>query len=96
MATPKAKATDKTKDFTSAAGNKFVFQRVAPSKWLDVLDQADAGGVRSRSKLYPAVLESVIVQPAGLGVDDFEQEPYNGFGELDEVVTQAIRFQQGK
>lgn len=84
--------------FTSEAGNVYTFQRVLPSKWLSVLDGAEVGGQRSRVKIYPAILENVVVQPAALKVDDFEDEEgtRGGFAELDEVVTAAIRFQQGK
>lgn len=93
-------AVQKTKEFTTEFGNKFTFQKVTPSKWLKVLDDVDQNGSRSRSKLYPAVLENVVVSPAGLAPDDFDDEvnypQLGGFAELDEVVTAAIRFQQGK
>lgn len=88
--------TAKTMEFKSEQGNVFVFQKVLPSKWLDILDDADATGSRMRKKLYPAVLENIIVQPGALKPDDFDQEPYNGFGELEEVVVNAIRFQSNK
>lgn len=93
----------RTKEFVSEQGNTYIFQRVTPSKWLKILDESEAGGTRSRTKLYPAILGNVVVQPGGLSVDDFDKEVYEegepvrgGFSELDEVVTAAIRFQQGK
>lgn len=91
----------KVKEFTSEFGNKYVFQRVTPSKWLKILDESEAGGQRSRVRLYPAVLANIVVQPAGLEPDSFETEEdaevqRGGFSELDEVVTAAIRFQRGQ
>lgn len=90
------KANNKTMEYKSKQGNKFMFQKVTPSKWLDILDESDSGGTRSRAKLYPAVLENVVVQPSGLKPDDFEEEGRGGFYELDEVVGAAIRFQQSQ
>lgn len=91
----------KIKNFTSEAGNSYVFQRVTPSKWLKILDDSEAGGQRKRTSLYPAILANVVVQPGGLTPDDFDTDEdaevqRGGFAELDEVVTEAIRFQQGK
>lgn len=82
--------TKKTKEFTSKAGTKYTFQKVAPAQWLDILDESEASGRIKRSAMYPAVLENVVVQPK-VTVNDFED-----YSELDEVVTEAIRFQQGK
>lgn len=83
-------------EFTSTHGNKFTFQKVKPSKWLEVLDKADATGTRNRGVFYKEVLENVVAIPGGLKVDDFDNEEYGGTAELDEVVLAAARFQQGK
>lgn len=83
----------KVKDFTSTNGNKYVLQKVSFSKWLDILDESESSGRRKRTYFYPAVLENVVVSPS-IKVDDFEEAPYGGFAELDEVVAEAIRFQQ--
>lgn len=95
-------AVEKTKTFTSEQGNVYVFQKVTPTKWLKMLDESEASGRRERARLYPAILSNVVVQPGGLTPDDFDKDPVEdepvrgGFAELDEVVTAAIRFQQGK
>ena len=77
-------------DFTSKSGEKYKFQKVKPIAWLELMDEAEVNGAPKRAKLYRAVLENVVVQPQ-LTVNDFED-----MAELDEVVTAAIRFQQGK
>lgn len=79
------------KDFTSKSGKEYKFQKVAPVDWLDILDEVEDGDKKGqRRRLYGAVLENVVVQPK-MKAEDFED-----FGEMDEVVTEAIRFQQGK
>ena len=85
----------KTKEYTSKQSNKYTFQKVNPAAWLDILDEAEASGRLKRSAMYPAVLENIVVQPK-LTVDDFENEPYGGYAELEAVITEAVRFQQGK
>jgi hypothetical protein len=80
------------KEYTSEAGNKYVFQTVIPSKWAQILDQiTDKHGKLLNAKAMPAMLEHVIVQPAGLKMDDFED-----WAELEEVTTAAFRFQHGR
>ncbi|MBA2878053.1 hypothetical protein HNR63_001107 [Anoxybacillus kamchatkensis] len=80
----------KTEEYTSQAGNKYVFQSVFPSKWAQILDQiTDKHGKVLNSKAMPAMLEHVIVQPAGLKMDDFEE-----WAELQEVTQAAFLFQQ--
>lgn len=87
----------KQKEFTSSKGNKFTLQKVAPAQWLDILDDAEGdGGKMKRSKMYGAVLENIVVQPPQMKINDFDADGYDGYAELDEVVTAAIRFQQGK
>jgi hypothetical protein len=78
------------KEFTSASGTKYKFQKVTPIAWLELMDDAEVNGAPKRAKLYPAVLENVVVQPQ-VTVNDFDD-----MAELDEVVTAAIRFQSGK
>lgn len=81
----------RVKQFESAAGNKYTFQKVPPVEWLDILDAVEDGEkVGRRRRLYGSVLENVVVQPK-LTAEEFEE-----YAELDEVVTAAIRFQQGK
>lgn len=79
------------KEFTSKQGGKYTFQKVAPVAWLDVLDEVEDGEKKGqRRRLYGSVLEHVVVQPKKT------MEEFDDFAEMDEVVTSAIRFQQGK
>jgi hypothetical protein len=84
-ATPKNK---NIKEFTSANGTTYTFQKVSPVAWLDIMDEIEGAG--QRRKLYGSVLENIIVQPR------MKLEEFTDFAELDEVVTAAIRFQRGK
>ena len=91
MAKVEKKVFELTKDYTSASGEKYVFQKVAPAEWLDILDDVDGEGKKGKNKrLYAAALEHVIVQPKK------ELNDFDDFAEVDEVVTAAVRFQQGK
>lgn len=92
MAEKKKVVVEQIKKFTSQAGNDYTFQKVKPSSWLDIMDDVDAEKKGQRKRLYSSVLEHIVVQPK-LVIDDFEDL---GFAEMDEVVTNAIRFQQGK
>ncbi|MEK4131989.1 hypothetical protein NYE67_20455 [Solibacillus sp. FSL W8-0474] len=89
------KTNKNIKEFTSEIGNKYTFQKVKSSAWLDIMDEVEANSDKSRRHLYPAVLENVVVQPK-LKVDDFDEDGRGGYAELEEVVTAAIRFQRGK
>lgn len=89
MAAEEKKKVAGIRDFVSKAGNKFKLQKVTPTQWLDILDEAEEGKGKRR-KMYAAVLENIVVQPQ-MSLDDFDD-----FGELDEVVAEAIRFQSGK
>ncbi|MEI5946472.1 hypothetical protein ETJ91_00390 [Bacillus albus] len=81
----------KTKTHTSKVEKKeYLFQKVAPSTWLDIMDEVDENKATRRRSLYSAVLENIVVQPK-VKLDDFEDS-----AELDDVVLSAIRFQQGK
>lgn len=86
------KPVETQKEFTSEiTGNKYIFQKVTPIEWLDVLDEVEDGDKKKkRRRLYGAVCENIIVQPK-MELNDWED-----FAEMDEVVTAAIRFQQGK
>ncbi|EMI11243.1 hypothetical protein [Anoxybacillus gonensis] len=76
--------------YTSESGKEYLFQSVPPSSWAQILDQiTDKHGKLLNSKAIPAMLEHVIVQPAGLNMDDFEE-----WAELEEVAQAAFRFQQ--
>jgi hypothetical protein len=80
----------KTKEFKSEAGNKYTFQSVLPSVWARVVDRiTDKHGKLLNQHAMPAMLENVVVEPAGLKMDDFED-----WAELEEVTTAAFRFQQ--
>ncbi|NNV04671.1 hypothetical protein [Brevibacillus sp. MCWH] len=80
----------KTEEYTSASGNKYVFQTVMPSKWAEILDQiTDKHGKILNAKAMPAMLEHVVVQPSGLSLNDFEE-----WAELQEVTQAAFLFQQ--
>jgi hypothetical protein len=85
MATKNKKQMEFVSKFS---GEKYIFQKVSPAAWLDIMDEVNAEK-RSR-KLYDLTLENIVVQPKKT-VDDFED-----FAELDEVVTAALRFQRGK
>lgn len=79
-----------TKDYVSKAGNEFKFQTVLPSKWAQIMDQiTDKHGKIVFSKSMPKMLETVIVQPQGLKMDDFET-----WVELEEVTEAAFLFQR--
>lgn len=81
----------KQKEFITSRGNKFVFQSVPNSKYLEIMDDSVVkdNGQPSISILYPQMLEHVVVQPGGLSVDDFDD-----FAELREVCEAALKFQQ--
>lgn len=79
------------KEFTSDnSGKKYVFQKVSPISWLDIMDDVESNPEKKRRKLYGAALENIVVQPK-TSLEDFDD-----FAEMDEVVTAAIRFQRGK
>lgn len=79
-----------TKEFTSSQGNKYTFQKVMPSEWIDVMDEVENNKESQRRTLYTKTLENIVVQPK-VTLDDFED-----YGELEEVVQAANRFQRGK
>lgn len=83
-------ANKNQKDFTSKSGTKYSFQKVTPVAWLDIMDEVEANKEQQRRKLYGATLENIIVQPK-MALEDFED-----YAEMEEVVTEAIRFQRGK
>lgn len=81
----------KTKKHISKVEKKeYLFQKVAPSTWLDIMDEVDENKSSKRRSLYSAVLENIVVQPK-VTLDDFDNS-----AELDDVVISAMRFQQGK
>lgn len=87
----KKKAIEQTKKFTSEiSGTEYTFQKVSPVDWLDILDEVEGDKKGQRKRLYGQVFEHIVVQPK-MELKDFED-----FGEMDEVATAAIRFQQGK
>lgn len=80
----------KQKEYESSFGNKYTLQSVLPSKWAQIVDRiTDKHGKLLNSKAMPEMLEHVVVVPNGLKMDDFET-----WAELEEVTTQAFRFQQ--
>ncbi|MGH0678684.1 hypothetical protein ACQVPP_15910 [Bacillus luti] len=81
----------KTRTHLSKVEKKeYLFQKVVPSTWLDIMDEVDENKATRRRSLYTAVLENIVVQPK-VTLDDFDNS-----AELDDVVLSAIRFQQGK
>lgn len=79
------------KEFTSKSGTVYTFQKVPPIAWLDILDEVEDGEKKGqRRRLYGNVLENVVVKPK------MEMQDFADFAEMDEVVTAAIKFQQGK
>lgn len=82
----------KSKEFQSSQGNKYTLQTVPNSVFLDIMDNSvKADGNPSISRLYPKMLEHIVVQPSGLNVDEFES-----FKELQEVCEAAMQFQQAE
>lgn len=82
--------TPKTKEFESKAKNKYTFQTVMNSKMAEILDEGtNSVGKMMNTKMMPLMLEHVVVQPAGLTMDDFES-----WAELEEVTAAAYTFLQ--
>jgi len=82
----------KQKEFKSKSGQKYVFQTIPNSKYLEIMDTSTtAEGKVLVSKMYAAVLEHIVVQPGGLTVDDFDS-----MKELQEVCEAALTFQSGE
>ena len=82
----------KQKEFKSSNGNKYTFQTVPNSKYLEIMDETTTTeGKPLLSKLYAAALEHIVVQPSALTVDDFDS-----FKELQEVCEAALTFQQSE
>ena len=80
----------RNEEYTSESGQNYTFQTVAPSKWAQIADRiTDKNGKLLNASAMPAVLESVVVQPSGLKMDDFED-----WTELEEVTAAAFQFQQ--
>ena len=91
------KKREKQKEFTSSYGNKFTFQKVGTADWVDMLDKVeDASGRTNKPKFYTTVLKHLVVNPPEMTMNDFDEEPYNEFDEMDEVCDAAVRFQRGK
>lgn len=82
----------KQKEFKSSQGNKYTFQTVSNSKYLEIMDETTTTeGKPLLSKLYTSILEHIVVQPSGLTPDDFDS-----FKELQEVCEAALTFQQSE
>lgn len=82
--------TPKTKEFTSKEKNKYTFQTVMNSKMAEILDEGtNSVGKMMNTKMMPLMLEHVVVQPAGLKMDDFDS-----WAELEEVTMAAYTFLQ--
>ena len=80
--------TPKTKDFKSKAGNEYKFQTVPNSIQATVWDEGTgAEGQILNAKMMPLMLEHIVVEPAGLTMDDFDT-----WGELTEVTNKALSF----
>lgn len=77
-------------NFTSKSGKVYVFQKVAPMGWLDIMDDVDNNSDRKRRTLYVAVMENIVVQPK------MSVEQFTDYAELEEVVTAATKFQRGQ
>ncbi len=83
-------AVEKTKEFTSKQGNTYTFQKVDPVPWMDIMDSMEANKEQPRRTLYPKVMENIVVQP------QMKLEEFEDYAEMEEVITAALRFQQGK
>lgn len=82
--------TPKTEDFKSKEGNDYKFQTVPNSIQATIWDEGtEAGGKILNAKMMPLMLEHVVVEPAGLTMDEF-----GTWAELNEVTTKALSFLQ--
>lgn len=82
--------TPKTKEFTSKEENTYKFQSVMNSIQAKIWDEGTApGGGILNTKMMPLMLEHIVVEPAGLDMDDFES-----WEELTEVTNAALTFLQ--
>ena len=82
--------TPKTKELKSKEGNEYKFQSVMNSIQAKIWDEGtnDNGGFIN-TKMMPLMLEHIVVEPAGLTMDDFDT-----WGELSEVTGAALTFLQ--
>lgn len=85
--------TPKTKEFKSKAENEYKFQTVMNSVQATIWDDGTGSqGQILNAKMMPLMLEHIVVEPAGLTMDDFES-----WEELNEVTNAALSFlQKGK
>lgn len=68
----------------------FTLQKVFPVEWLRIRDRCkNKFGIPSEEKMYKEILTHIVVEPK-MKVEDFED-----WKELDELVQEGIRFQQG-
>ena len=72
------KEIEQTKKFTSNSGQEYVFQKVAPVDWLDILDEVESEKKGQRKRLYGQVFEHIVVQPK------MDLKDFTDFGEMDE------------
>lgn len=73
-------------------GKKYTAQFVGASTAYDALDaSATDNGSRSERKYAEYILEHVIVEPAKLGIDDFDD-----FAEASQVTAFGAEVMQGK
>ncbi|MEK4026294.1 hypothetical protein ABZ756_13790 [Mammaliicoccus sciuri] len=69
---------------------EFTLQKVFPVEWLKIRDRCkNKFGVPSEEKTYKEVLAHIVVSPK-MKIEDFDD-----WGELDELVKEAVNFQQG-
>lgn len=69
---------------------EYTLQKVYPVEWVKIRDRSkNKFGVPSEEKMFKEVLAHIVVEPKKK-LEDFED-----WAEVDELVKEAIRFQQG-
>lgn len=90
MAADEKVKTAKTGEVT-VRGKKYKFQHPGAKWYLKHTDKSrDRNGVLQTEAYIQGLLDNVVIDPAGLKVDDFES-----VGEIEELVTELEQFLRG-
>lgn len=69
---------------------EYTLQKVYPIEWAKVRDRIkNRYGIPSEEKLMKEVLKHIVIDPK------VQPEDFGDWGELNELVQEAVRFQQG-
>lgn len=75
---------------TTINDTDYTLQRVYPIEWVKIRDRSkNKFGVPSEEKMFKEVLAHIVVEPKR------KLEDFKVWSELEELVKEAIRFQQG-